>query len=283
MTDGFLLIDKPEGPTSHGVVDMVRRALGMRRVGHAGTLDPFASGLLIVLLGRATRLARFVVGLDKSYTGTIVLGLQTATDDRTGTAISRRDGWRNLTDEQIAAAMSRFVGEISQLPPAFSAKKVRGERAHRVARRGGTPDLQPQLVTVHRFALVGRREERITFNAEVGSGTYLRSLARQVGAALGCGAHLDTLRRTQIGPFHVRRAKAPDAVAAADLLPSHELLQHLPTLELTDVLRDRVAHGQPLTVPGSTPETVVLLSQGHLVAVAEREGDLLKPRVVLEG
>ncbi|NIN11581.1 MAG: tRNA pseudouridine(55) synthase TruB [Gemmatimonadales bacterium] len=262
----------------------MRRALGTRRVGHTGTLDPFASGLLIVLVGRATRLARFLVGLPKCYTGTIQLGVETDTDDRTGTVTANSDDWRSVSDTAISDAMTALKGRVQQQPPPFSAKKLAGERAHRLARRGKPVDLQPREVEVGEFALMGREGPLMHFAAQVSSGTYLRALARDLGAALRCGAHLHQLRRTAVGPFRVEDAVAPEAVDR-QRTPIHaprEAVQHLPTFELNDELRGKVVHGQPVPAADAVDDPVALVAHGRLVAVAERQGDLFKPRVVLE-
>jgi len=279
------LLDKPEGPTSHDVVDMVRRALGVRRVGHAGTLDPFASGLLLVLVGRATRLSRFLVGLPKSYTGAITLGVETDTDDHTGAVLREDDSWRSLGDEALAAAMEQLTGSLQQLPPAYSAKQSGGQRAHRLARRGQQLELAPQEIEVSRFEMAARDGSRLRFAADVSSGTYVRALARDLGRALGCGAHLHELRRTAVGPFRVEDAARLETLddEAPALKPPLDAVPHLPSRELDEEQRVRAAHGQPLERCDQPGDFVALVAGGELVAVAEPSGDMLKPRVVLEG
>jgi tRNA pseudouridine55 synthase len=194
------------------VVAIVRRALGTRRVGHAGTLDPFATGLLVVLAGAGTRLARYLVGLPKAYEGTLRLGVATATDDATGAVLAASDAWQALGDQEVATAMAALSGERDQVPPRFSAKRTGGERAHRLARRGVPVTLAPQRVSVRRFALEGRTGPDVRFRAEVGSGTYVRSLAHELGDALGCGAHLTELRRLTVGDFAVADAVSLESV-----------------------------------------------------------------------
>lgn len=283
MSDGFLLVDKPAGVTSHDVVDIVRRGLATRRVGHGGTLDPFATGLLPLLAGRATRLMPYVVGLSKQYTGTLRLGVRTETDDLSGTVIATSDSGRDVPDEQLEQAMRRLTGHYLQTPPTFSAKKVAGRPAHRRARRGEMVSLEPAPVVVNRFVLTGRRGADVDFAADVGSGTYVRALARDLGDGLGCGAHLRALRRTAIGRWDVA-----DAVPLArfesgetDLLPSAGAVGHLHPRSLDASERDLVRHGRPLPADETDESPVALLADGELVAVAERDDDWLQPRVVL--
>lgn len=285
LTDGLLLLDKPAGPTSHDVVSAVRHALGTRRVGHTGTLDPFATGLLVLLVGRATRLAQYLAGLDKAYEGVIRFGATSDTDDRTGTITPTGFACEQLSDAALAAAMADLTGSSAQRPPAFSAKRVNGERAHRLARRGEVVELASRLVRVDRFVCTERRGSDITFQAVVASGTYVRALARDLGAALGCGAYLQSLRRTSVGPFRVE-----DAIALAELqvgadvlLPSAAAVQHLPMVEIDDDTRRRVAHGQPVEGGDDADGVVALMADDRLIAVAERDGTTLKPRVVLSG
>ena len=285
-----MLVDKPAGPTSHDVVAMVRRMVGHKgRAGHTGTLDPFATGLLVILVGRATRLSQFLVGLPKCYEGSILLGQITTTDDPTGEPVSTSDRWRELDDAMIAAAMSALTGRIAQRPPVHSAKKVRGRPAHRRVRRGESVTLAEQWVEVQRFAPVGRAGPEIRFTAEVGSGTYIRSLARDLGDRLGCGAHLASLRRTQVGPFTVAEATDLAAIRAgtAEIQPARAVLAHLPQLELESPLSDRLRAGQTVEPPDRIGEgatgPIAVLVDGELLAVAERDHGNLRPRVVLQG
>jgi len=282
VSDGFLLLDKPAGPTSHDMVGAVRRALGVRRVGHAGTLDPFASGLLVMVVGRATRLARFLVGLTKAYEGEIALGAETDTDDVTGVLIRTSDAWRDVSDAALREAMGTFVGEHTQRPPGFSAKHVGGVRAYRLARGGAAPVLESRAVEVRAFAMTERHADRVRFRAEVGSGTYVRALARDLGARVGCGAYLASLRRTRVGTFNVTDAVRPEAVAGATVLDPVAAVSHLPTLELDAEQREEIVHGRPLRHAIVEGE-VALVHEGSLVAVAVGAGETLKPRVVMEG
>lgn len=252
-------------------------------MGHCGTLDPFASGLLVILVGRATRLARFLVGLPKRYTGTIALGTTTDTDDRTGEVQSSTDSWDAVTDDALAAAAASLTGEYDQRPPTFSAKKVLGIPAHRLARAGTAPQLAATAVEVMDFQPGARTGRYVSFEAHVGSGTYIRALARDLGARLGCGGHLHTLRRTAVGPFRVSDALPLSALSgsAAALRAPLEAIPHLPRIGLDREAREKVAHGQPLPVPALADGHVALVHDDVLIAVAEQREGVLKPRVVL--
>ena len=281
------LVAKPAGPTSHDVVDIVRRALGTRRVGHLGTLDPFAEGLLVVVVGRATRLATFASGWTKTYEGVIRLGVTTDTDDATG-AVTGSAPAAGVTAAQVAAAVRTFRGEQLQRPPAYSAVKIAGERAYRRARRGEVVEPAARTVDIRELEVTDFTAPAVRFRATVSGGTYLRSLARDIGAALGCGGHLERLRRTAVGPFGIADAVAPDAVTAAQLRDSAVLVADLPRRELTAEERDAVVHGRPLpTASGALKDmeqgagVFALFAAGHLVAVAAAQGDILKSRVVV--
>jgi len=271
----------PDSPTSHDVVDCVRRALGTDRVGHLGTLDPFAAGLLVVVVGRATRLSAFAAGWDKAYEGVIRLGTTTTTDDATGTPIATSDGWRALERADVEAALARFRGAYEQRPPAYSAVKIAGERAYRRARRGEAVVPASRRVEVAELALDRFAAPDIAFRAAVSSGTYLRSLARDVGEALGCGAHLAALTRTRVGPYRLADAVAPQAVTLGDLRDPAELVRVLPRRDLDAAGRGAVIHGRPIPAGKEEEGAVALFTDGQLVAVAERVGDVLKPRVVV--
>ena len=273
----------PDGPTSHDVVDTVRRAVGTDRVGHLGTLDPFAAGLLVIVVGRATRLAPFAAGWAKRYEGVIRLGTTTATDDATGATVATSEAWRGVDRAGVEQALAGFRGSYDQRPPAYSAVKVAGERAYRRARRGERVVLRPRRVEVTELELASFAPPDMGFHATVSGGTYLRSLARDVGEALGCGAHLATLTRTQVGPFRLADAVAPDAVTGQSLRSPADLVRDLPARELADAERAAVVHGRPVPAGDGTRGLghVALFWSGHLVAVAERVGEVLKPRVVV--
>ena len=263
------------------MVDEVRRALATRRVGHLGTLDPFAAGLLVVVVGRATRLAPYAAGWAKAYEGVIRLGRTTSTDDTTGHTTAISDAWQSLDEAQVEAALARFRGAYQQQPPAYSAVKVAGERAYRRARRGEAVTLAPRRVEVQLLELVGLEPPDVRFRATVSGGTYLRSLARDVGEELKCGAHLAVLVRTQVGPFGLGDAVAPEALTAGDLRDPATLVAGLPRRELDEAGRVAAIHGRPVPAGKGEEGRVALFAAGHLVAVADREGELLKPRVVV--
>lgn len=263
------------------MVDRVRRALGTDRVGHLGTLDPFAAGLLVIVVGRATRLATFASGWDKAYEGVMRLGTTTTTDDATGTPIATSDTWRTLERVDVERALARFRGAYEQRPPAYSAVKIDGERAYRRARRGEPVAPAPRRVDVGELELVSFAAPDIGFRATVSGGTYLRSLARDVGEALGCGAHLAALTRTRVGPYRLEEALAPQAVTRQDLRDPAELVRDLPRRDLDRAGRAAAIHGRPIPAEQEEGGTVALFADGQLVAVAERVGDMLKPRVVV--
>lgn len=273
---------KPAGPTSHDVVDIVRRALGEQRVGHLGTLDPFAEGLLVIVVGRATRLATFAAGWPKSYEGVMRLGVTTDTDDATGRVIATApvDG---IGAEHIAGAMDRFRGSYEQRPPAYSAVKIAGERAYKRARRGEEVDPAPRLVEIRELEVLQTALPDVRFRAVVSGGTYLRSLARDIGAALGCGAHLAALRRTSVGPLRLLEAVVPEAVTPADVRDPAVLVEGLERREASAEERDAVVHGRPIArlLTADSRQPIAVFADGELLAVAESQGDTLKPRVVV--
>ena len=206
-TEGLLLVDKPAGVTSHDVVQLTRRVYGERSIGHLGTLDPFATGLLVLLLGRSTRLATFIETEPKIYEATIRFGTETDTDDCTGETI-REAAPPSL--ESIAAGIEELTGSVKQVPPRYSAKSVDGTRAYDAARRGEPLELAPVDVVVHGWTVIAAREQEIDVSIECGTGTYIRSLARDLGIATGSAAHLSALRRIRCGDFHVRDAVTID-------------------------------------------------------------------------
>jgi tRNA pseudouridine55 synthase len=277
-----VLVAKPAGPTSHDVVDIVRRALGEKRVGHLGTLDPFAKGLLVLVVGRATRLATFAAEWPKSYDGVIRLGVTTDTDDATGTVVATAP-WTEITPARLAEVIARFRGGYEQRPPAYSAVKIEGERAYRRARRGETVEPAARSVEIRELEIVEAAVPDLEFRATVSGGTYLRSLARDIGAALGCGAHLSALRRTRVGPLRLEDAVAPEAVTRGALRDASVLVAHLPRRELSAAEADAVRHGRAIKSEPMTddPRPVTLFAGTELLAVAEFVDGQLKPRVVV--
>jgi len=290
--DFVLPVDKPAGPTSHDVVAAARRALGTRKIGHTGTLDPFASGLLLLCVGRATRLAEYLSALDKRYEATAKLGVETDTLDLEGEAVSEAADISHLTGEAIADALAGFTGELDQVPPQFSAKKVDGEAMHRRARRGEHVDLPPARVCVHEMEPMEVALPAVRFAVRCSSGTYIRALARDLGSALGVGAHLTALRRTAVGRFDVAdavpldRLDDPGAVAAARIDPV-AALAHLRGVAVDDGDAERLRHGQRLRIepavegaPTGATERVAVAHGGALLAIAELDDGVLRPRKV---
>lgn len=252
-------------------------------MGHAGTLDPFATGLLVVMVGGATRLARFVERQEKGYLAEAVLGVATDTDDGTGAVTRRLDPLVPLPGESaIREALGGLLGTYLQRPPAFSARRVAGERAYRLARRGEAVALPATEVTVHAIELVTWTLPVLRFRVTVSAGTYIRALARDLGERLGVGAHLSALRREWVGPLRVADAHPLEAVSAAmPLRPPLELVPQLPRLELTEAEASAVRHGRTVPRDGAAGEAA-LVWQGRLVAVAEAVPVGWLPRVVLE-
>jgi tRNA pseudouridine55 synthase len=278
-----LLIDKPAGWTSHDVVAVVRRQLGTPDVGHAGTLDPFATGLLVVLVGRATRLARFVEALAKRYRAVIRFGIGTDTDDPTGTVTgeSRPDLWPRRDELELLAA--EFVGLHAQRPPAFSAKHVAGTRAHRLARHGQSVALPDVTVQVHRIDLLEWSPPDLVLEATVGRGTYLRAVARDLGGRAGIPAHCAALRRIAIGPFHVNDAIAPLDATAGHLMSPAQLVPELMTERVDDAAVREIGFGRRVMQQREYRGTGALLAgDGRLLAAAEGRDGWWHPVVVFE-
>jgi tRNA pseudouridine55 synthase len=266
--------------SSHDLVTVARRAYGERRIGHAGTLDPFATGLLVLLLGRATRLLPFVEGEPKVYDATIRFGAETDTDDPTGTVVREAPP---PTRQAAEHAIPALTGRIEQEPPAYSAKKVEGRRAYAAARRGDTLALAPVPVTVHRWELRAWREPDVDVTITCGGGTYIRALARDLGRLTGSAAHLVALRRTASGPFSVREAMDLEAIRAAATPPRPPLaaVPSLPVVRLAPDEERRVRLGQRLRARHEAARAALVGASGDLVAIAEREADGWQPRVVL--
>ncbi|MGF1648075.1 MAG: tRNA pseudouridine(55) synthase TruB [Kineosporiaceae bacterium] len=303
MTDGpapggVLVVDKPAGPTSHDVVARVRRLAGTRRVGHAGTLDPMATGVLVLGLDWSTRLLTFLSGHDKSYAATVRFGATTVTDDAEGEVVARQDA-RGLTDGAVAEAAARLTGDIEQVPSAVSAVKVEGRRAYARVRAGEEVELQPRWVRVDRFAVGPLRWGggfddpwcEADIEVDVSAGTYVRALARDLGAALGTGAHLTALRRRSSGPFTADQAVALDgpdgpltsaALLARVLAPAAAARRFLPEVVVGDDVARAISHGKRLPARGTgRPEVAVLDDRGRLVAVIDDSGPALRTLAVV--
>jgi len=293
--DGALVIDKPDGLTSHDVVAAVRRATGASKVGHTGTLDPMATGVLPLLLGRATRLAQYLGRGRKTYEARVRLGWATDTYDRTGRPTSTPQP-AALTIDSIDRALDRFRGTFAQRPPAISAKKIAGRRAYALARGADTrPEMADVQVTVHELTMDGMEGDELALRVTASAGFYVRSLAHDLGQALGCGAHLTGLRRTASGPFEITQSVALDRVladpnsAAALIVPSGRLLSDWPAAVVTESGAERVRHGTMLLgphvveMPAQAGSLVrVVDASGALLALARREnGPFLQPLAVL--
>ncbi len=285
-------MDKPAGPTSHDVVARVRRVLHTRAVGHTGTLDPFATGLLVVLVGRATRLARFVEQQAKTYLATARLGVATTTDDLTGDDVEQTTPSAPGTKPEppsrraVEAALAGFLGPQRQRPPAFSAKRVAGERSYRLARRGESVELAEVNIVVQRLDLVEYAYPELRFRTTVSAGTYVRAMARDIGERLGTGAHLTALRREAIGELRVEDAIALDTLSdATPLLPPLAVLGHLPQVAVTEEAARAIGFGRAVPIPeavASWSGAVAVTCGDRLIAIAEAREGSLHPEVVLE-
>lgn len=316
MIEGLLVVDKPAGPTSHDVVDQVRKLFSIRKVGHAGTLDPPATGILLVGLGRATRLLSFLQALPKSYRATCAFGVTTSTQDAEGEVLEERPC--SFSKAELVEAATSFAGEIEQIPPMVSAVKVGGRPLYRAARRGESVERKPRRVRVYELEV----EEfdppvyRATIRVVASSGTYVRTLAADIGEKLGCGAHLESLRRLSVGSFSEKDAVSLDALSEASpeekarhVLPMRSAMRDFPSLVVGGEESQAVSHGRPLieeaavrpgelrvaSAPraGQHPPHDAGMSAGIPVAVLDENGDLLavyrrsrsglKPAAVIAG
>ncbi len=294
---GFLNIDKPDGPTSHDIVARVRRDVGRGvKVGHAGTLDPFATGVLIMCLGHATRLAAYVQAAPKRYRADIHLGATSTTDDCEGDIIPS-PGAVAPPAEAVSTVCREFLGEIQQIPPAHSAVHVDGQRAYKLARQGQAVEIAPRTVTVHTLEILDYTWPRLTVEITCGSGTYIRAIARDIGAALNVGGYCQTLRRLAVGAFTADAASHPDALdLPTDVADPRLALAGWETYTLPPSLRPALEHGNALALadlvpaepayaplPGTTiPSGWAALTDetGMLLALAQHKADLLQPRKV---
>lgn len=272
---GFLNIDKPTGMTSHDVVARVRRLAGQKRVGHAGTLDPAATGVLVLALGAATRLIEYVQDETlKGYRALVRLGQTTTTDDAEGQPLESRP-LPPLDTAALEATLVPFVGTIQQVPPMYSALHHQGQRLYDLARAGITLDLPARTVTITRLDLVSWQPPDLTLDVLCGKGTYIRSLARDLGATLGCGGHLAALRRTRVGTFTIENTRALDGLdPAAALLPIELAVSDWPVIHLDAEQARRVRNGQPLTLPDlQGPRARAHAPGGMLLALLHRRDD----------
>lgn len=287
--NGLLVLDKPSGMTSHDVVAIVRRATGEKSIGHLGTLDPMATGVLPLLLGRYTRLAQFFGQSDKSYEGRIRFGFATDTFDAEGEATSAAQPLM-LSFEELKALATRFRGEMDQVPPVFSAKKIDGVPAYKLARAGAEVPVKPARITIHDFRLIALEGDEATFTMKVSAGGYVRSVAHELGQLAGCGAHLAALRRTQAGPFTLEDAitiedlkSAPEAIE--NKLPHpRTLLPEMPSVTVDEQTAGRIRNGMQVNLPEFSQSSLVKVftAPTELLAITRRvAGTLMQPIVVM--
>ncbi len=270
---GFLVIDKPAGMTSHDVVAQVRKRLGTKQVGHAGTLDPMATGVLVVGINNATKFLQYIVTGRKRYNAVIRLGISTVTDDKEGDVIAERD-WRAITDSDIESAIDKFRGTFMQVPSSVSAKKIAGERAYDLVREGKEVELAANEVTIHELKILAiRRGEHLDIDVDVtcSAGTYIRAIARDLGTALGVGGHLIELRRTEVAPFNLAQA---GEIASAQVLPlAHAITKVLPKRELGFDEVVELRFGRRIDKSDVDGSVVGIAPDGEVAAILEnREG-----------
>jgi tRNA pseudouridine55 synthase len=289
--NGVLIVDKPAGLTSHDVVNRVRRILQQRAVGHLGTLDPLATGVLPLVTGNLTRLAQFYLASEKTYEGVIRFGFATDTYDAEGQATSPPQAVK-VSLEQLRELVPRFRGMIQQMPPPFSAKKIHGVPAYKLARKRQGVPLKPVQVEIKEFEIVATDGDRASFQARVASGTYMRSVAHDMGQQMGCGAHLEALRRTVLGEFTLSQARTLEQLEAnADsgdieelFIHPRELLPQFPCVTATEEMAVRIRSGRAVNLPelSRARRVKVFHGQRELIAIASRvAGTLFHPKIVL--
>lgn len=281
MKSGFAFIDKPAGITSHDVVSQVRRMLGTKRVGHAGTLDPFATGLLILGVNKATRLLGFLLGLDKTYRATMRLGISTDTDDLTGTHL-QKSKTSHLDDLTIRETLATHIGKQLQIPSTFSAKKIGGMKAYELARRGEEVSLDAKEITIYSIHVLAIEREAevidVEFDVTCSSGTYIRAIARDIGNELGVGGHVVSLRRTAIGDFSLENASPPNSLTLHSM--TDVCKQIMPVYPIDDDTFANVQHGKQLLL--DTPEGLnALVHNDEVVALVESSQGIISYKAVL--
>lgn len=279
---GILLVDKPTGMTSHDVVNALRRKLGTRRIGHAGTLDPLASGLLVVGVGPATRFLQFLSLEPKKYSATIEFGRETTTQDAEGEVLSEREIPPNLAHVVVEAVPS-FLGLIEQIPPMYSAIKVDGKALYRYARAGIDVERKVRRVFVHSIDIVSWQGASCTADIVCSGGTYVRTLAHDLGNAVGAGAHLKALRRTGAGPFSVEDAIDPESIAKANLIPLSTAISPMPILTLSPEQVEHVSHGRKIPNTNGTVADVFALADpsGAVFGIGRALGSMIQPECVI--
>ena len=282
---GFLNVDKPAGMTSHDVVARLRRGLQVRKVGHAGTLDPLATGVLVVCLGPATRLSEYAMHTRKQYRAEVRLGVTTDTYDAEGEIVAESDAG-HITREMVEAALVPFTGDIEQMPPRYSAIKQGGRKLYQMARAGEAIEVEPRRVTIHTLTLAAWNPPQVTLDVACSAGTYIRSLAYDLGERLGVGAHLSGLRRTASGVFAIEQAVPPDDLLAAasdwqrHLLPPDAVLGHLPVVQLDEQTTADVINGRAIPRDGDADEARAYTTDGRLAAILRARGANWQPHRV---
>lgn len=288
---GILLLDKPVGITSNAALGRAKRILGIKKAGHTGTLDPMASGLLVLCFGEATKVSAFLLDADKGYEAELHLGLETDTEDAEGEVVAENTV-PELNEAAVEAVLSGFRGPIEQVPPMHSALKHKGQRLYELARRGETVERPPRAVTIFELRLLGMELPKLRLSVRCSKGTYIRSLARDIGRSLGCGAHLSGLRRSMSAPFDVHAAVSLEALDALDrdqaralLLPPDRALEHLTRIELDREQTRRVRHGQAIARLPDGPEGLVrIYGEGVFIGIGEMDGQgCLQPKRLLLG
>jgi tRNA pseudouridine55 synthase len=280
---GLLNINKPGGVTSHDVVNRLRKLSGIRRIGHAGTLDPLATGVLLVCLGRATRLLEYLIGQPKTYTAVIHLGQSTNTYDADGEVVSQRP--LTCTIDEITQALAQFRGDIQQLPPLYSAIKIKGQPMYKLARRGVAVERQPRPVTIYALDIVTYTPPFLEIEVTCSSGTYLRSLAHDLGEVLGCGGHISALRRTAVADFKLETAVSLEHLTPENLdtflLPLDTAVRHLPRLQLSQAEAVALWQGKAIAVTHDQSETKTVVrayaADGTFIGLVRREQQLWLP------
>jgi tRNA pseudouridine55 synthase len=275
--NGIFILDKPEGMTSHDVVQAVRKKFNISKVGHFGTLDPIATGVLPIAVGKATRVAQFIPSSPKEYEGEIRFGFATNTYDREGVPTSEE---RPLEGD-VEAAMRGMTGLLGQFPPPFSAKKIGGVPAYKLARKNRKVEMQSARVEVRQFEMIAAQPPLMQFRVVCSPGTYIRSLAHDLGQRLGCGAHLTELRRTRSGEFRIQDAVQLNQVSCGDLIPMERLLESMPRLEVSESDEAKVLHGNQIRGEADAEFARIFNKKGQFLAVASIERGWVRPRLVL--
>jgi tRNA pseudouridine55 synthase len=274
---GILIIDKPDGVTSHDVVHTIRKKFKVPKTGHLGTLDPMATGVLPIALGKATRLAQFISSSPKVYEGEIRFGFSTNTYDRQGTPTSEE----KPIEGDIEAGVQSLTGTFDQTPPSFSAKKIGSVPSYKFARKNRAVELPPAKVHIETFEIVSINRPYLTFRIVCSPGTYIRSIAHDLGQRVGCGAHLTGLRRSRSGEFRIENAVSLDTCSAADLIPIESLLSSLPLIEVSGPDETKVIHGNHIAGGPNAPLARIFNKKGEFLAVATVENGWVRPRLVL--